>query len=235
MAATLGLILGSLQYVLFDPALVPRRQATSTATFPWVPVHVVAGGLWLLSGLVQLTGLFQRNRRWHLANGTLYAAVCLISVMSLVIIQFRLGEKAPFGVGTLGRVLYTLTALLAGLGFLVRGDTERHRAWMIRSLLMGLVMPFDRLLRPLDILLGVPFIDRWGMEMPVLFAAELCIHRKLEWRPLRRLPGPVAKIGVLACMLTVVMVGATYEFSFTNAVDFTNPPGLLRTLWGLFA
>lgn len=218
-AISVGLILGSYQYHYFDPNIVLRRKATSLATYPWVFIHVSSGTIWLLSGFLQFTGWFLKDLRKHRINGYIYIVSSLISTISLMIINFKLGDRSPFGAGSYPGSIYSLICIVAAWIFIKKKNLEFHRAWMLRSMVPAMVMPLDRFKYSLVNTFGMPAFDIDILKIIALVTVELVIFRVLDFDLIPskekwiRVPGTLllASVCLVALVLTMYL-----EYSYVN-------------------
>lgn len=144
LMVNLGISFGAFKYFSFDVETVMRRQHTNKLSYPMVFIHVVFGSLWIFSGLAQFTNTFQRNTKWHKINGYFYYGFTLLSVLSLFAVGLKLQAAAPFKVGVFPNSLHTLISIVLSFIFIKYRNIEMHRAWVIRSMVMGIAMPVDR-------------------------------------------------------------------------------------------
>ncbi len=117
-------------------ALVMPDMAHYLATLP-LPMwsHLVFAPLALLLGPVQLsTGLRAARPRLHRVLGYTYAlSVLLAAAASLTLLwQFKGTLWAATGFAVLAALWIATTA--SGITLAIRGQTARHRVWMLRSL-----------------------------------------------------------------------------------------------------
>lgn len=178
----LGITFGAIKYFSFDVEAVMRRQHTNRLSYPMVFIHVVFGSLWIFSGLAQFTNTFQRNKKWHKINGYFYYGFTLLSVLSLFAVGLKLQAGAPFKVGVFPNSLHTLISLVLSFIFIKYRNIEMHRAWVIRSMIMGLIMPVDRFFSGLYLLNPVLRLSFSNIVIVTLIIAELIIHRKLKFK-----------------------------------------------------
>lgn len=218
VAMALGLIIGSYQYHFFDSSLVPRRQVTSSESYPLVFIHVVSGTVWLLSGLLQFTGVFLKDLKKHRVNGYIYLTSSLISSLSLIVINLILQARSPFGAAPFPGAIYTLVCVLSAWYFIRKKNVEYHRAWMLRSLVPAMIMPLDRFNYSLESLGMVPL----GMEtlrIAAFVTAELLIFRKMDFD---LIPSKnywvrmIASVVLILICLCAFILTLDFEHNFVN-------------------
>jgi uncharacterized membrane protein len=215
----LGLIFGAYKYHLFDADLIPRRQLTNRETYPLVFIHVSTGTLWFISGFFQFTELFQKNKRLHRLNGYAYFILASVSTVSLLLINLILQDRAPFRPGVFPPSIYTLICLLSGMYFIKTKQVSHHRAWMIRSMVIAMVMPLDRFMH------GFTYFTKFA-PVPIIYlnysafiGAELIIHKALEFKITR--PGWRNWNYLTLFILTLLFIGcfsitAIFEYYYSN-------------------
>lgn len=211
-----GMILGDWPYLFFDPSMIPRRNPTTTASFPMVFLHVIFGIMWLLSGLFQFSLDPRKKKTLHRSTGMIYVVSAVLSVLSLFVIYSKLGPTAPFGVSSFPLSVYTLVSLALGLFYMNKEDYPSHRAWMIRSLVFALVMPLSRFNSAVFEITGL-YLEIWALEILTLVVAELVILHLFR-RPLFRSEKRSVNLFVsLACLgvgLTVFYLTFSLEYRF---------------------
>lgn len=220
LALVLGLVLGSYKYSFFDVDQVVRRKSTNTASYPFVFVHVIFGSIWLLAGFSQFTQYSRKNIKIHKIVGGVYFISCFISTISLLIINIKLQDKTPFGVGSLPLSVYTFVCLFAGLYYLKVRNIKLHRAWMIRSMIMGMLMPFDRFCYGMSYeFLKFPISIEY-QKVIVFIVAELIIHKRLEFRllePRKRQRNIIVLLLLFIVFLFIFWISFTAELRVVNS------------------
>lgn len=210
---SLAMIAGAFRYVSLDPVLIPRRNPTTTESYPWVFVHVLSGTIWLVSGFLQFVLNPRSCAFWHRLSGTVYSLACVVSCSSLVVISSLLGSRAPFGPSSFPLSIYALVSLALGLIFVALGDIPAHRAWIIRSMVFALVMPLSRLDSALSEAAGFVILRFDHMTFLVLGGSELVIRRWLDF-PLWSSSWPMRGIPVLVLLAATVILAAGMTYSF---------------------
>lgn len=95
-------------------------------------VHMLAGGLAVLLIPLQVSRMWRRgDRRKHVYLGWFLVPVVTIAALTTPPISFNmevpLWSQAGFALGSIA----WFTALVLGIYFILRGDRDRHRRWMI--------------------------------------------------------------------------------------------------------
>jgi uncharacterized membrane protein len=149
-------------------------------------LHALGGALAMLAGPLQLLPPF-RERHWtfHRRMGWIYcAAVLLGSVAALrLTVNAQTGRAAAAGFFCLGLAWLISTAL--AVNFIVRGNSARHRRWMIRSYALTAAAITLRVYLPLSLLLKFDYsiaypAIAWLCWVPNLLAVELYLRRGTE-------------------------------------------------------
>jgi NAD(P)H-flavin reductase len=110
-----------------------------TSTTVGVFLHIVAGALWSLSGVVQYIGAIRR--RWpriHRANGWVCIVMTFLCSVGLIILILspHLSNVGATIFSFLMAAYWNLTVIL-GAVYAVRRDVDSHRRWMTRHMFTG--------------------------------------------------------------------------------------------------
>lgn len=128
----------------------PTYVAQFSRAFAEMLVHTIAGPLALICGLVQL---WPRRRPWsvrlHRANGIVFVASTMVVCGSAAIFLIRFPGDELFGGPSFYDMLWaldlcTVIATVLGIGYLLRGQTDRHGAMMLLVFLALLSAPLLR-------------------------------------------------------------------------------------------
>ncbi|HYL62225.1 MAG TPA: DUF2306 domain-containing protein [Candidatus Methylomirabilis sp.] len=149
-------------------------------------LHAFCGAIALLAGPLQLLPAF-RERHWtfHRRMGWIYCGAVLAGSLAALRLAWhaQTGRIASAGFFLLGVAWLISTAL--ALRFILRGNTARHRRWMIRSYSLTAAAITLRLYLPLSFLphfsyaVVYPAIA-WLCWVPNLIAAEIYLHQAAE-------------------------------------------------------
>ncbi len=215
---SLGLIIGSWKYHLYDVNFVPRNLKTNQLSYPLVFIHVTAGVLWLLSGFWQFTSFSQKRLKVHKSIGYLYFVSALVCIFCLFVVNLTLQTKAPFGLGVYPLSIYSLICLLSGFYFIKNKNIQLHRAWMMRSMTMPLVMPIDRLNYSVASFLGLYPIESFTLTLLVLFLVELLVFKKFEWNLFtqNKVLNSLLILFVLCVAFSLLGFTAHHEMNYVN-------------------
>lgn len=218
VSIALGLIIGSYQYHFFDPSMVARRRSTSTETFPWVFIHVASGTMWLLSGLIQFTGIFLKDLKKHRINGRIYLVSVFLSTLSLIVINFKLQSRSPFGFGPYPGSLYAIICVISAWYFIRKKNVEYHRAWMMRSLAPAMVMPLDRFNFAFESWGLVP-LEFGTLKLICFITIELLIFRKMDFD---LIPSKDYRVRVIASIFLFFVCLCAFILTFGFEYKFVN-------------
>lgn len=186
-------------------AAMPGDGARFLAAPLPITLHILGAVVFCLLGALQFsTNLRQRHPQWHKRCGRLVAAGGVVAALSGI--WMTLVYAIP--VALQGELLLLVrlvagTALLAAIVLAVvaamRGDTARHRAWMIRAYALGLGAGTQVLmLLPWMLLVGAPGTLQRDVLMSLAWLLNLCIAEwliqkhpaiRLRFSILRVLPG----------------------------------------------
>jgi uncharacterized membrane protein YozB (DUF420 family) len=203
---TLGLIpilANALRRVALAVGAGGAAEAAAPLTLP-VLLHIVGATAFVLLGAFQFSARLRRgDRRWHRIAGRVLIGVGLLAALS----GLWLGAFYSLPAGS-GELLY-LFRLLAGIGMALsivlgfaairRRDIQRHRAWMIRAVAIGLgagtqvfTLGFGEAIFGKS-QLSVALLNGAGWVIN-LAVAELVIRR----RPRRRIRTAASRVPVLS-------------------------------------
>lgn len=182
-------------------------------------IHVVFASLWMFSGLAQFTNTFQRNKKWHKINDYFYYGFTLLSVLSLFAVDLKLQAAAPFKVGVFPNSLHTLICMVLSFIFIKYRNIEMHRAWVIRSMVMGLAMPVDRFFSGLYFVSPILRLSFSNIIIVSLIIAELIIHRKLKFKLLF---SNNKFINLLISLVLFSLLDCTFYYTFVFELNFVN-------------
>jgi len=154
-------------------------------------VHVMAGGIALIVGAIQLCLVFlRRTSLVHRWNGRVYAMAVLVSSAAALSI-FRKGSV--FG---LTWVALLVTLALCALVFTAFGVIEarrrhwqRHSAWMLRSYMAMMVFAWFRLAWELPVLHALPGGSRAAALLAATMLITFTVTELILARTSRRLRG----------------------------------------------
>ncbi|WP_344375974.1 DUF2306 domain-containing protein [Agromyces tropicus] len=164
--------------------LAEHYAAQPTAVLVAFYVHVVAGGLALVTGPLQFwRGLRDRAPRVHRWIGRVsLIAIGLAGVAGLVLAPVSAaGLVGTFGFGALA-ALWLLTAW-RGYRAIRHGDVPAHRAWMMRAFALTYAAVTLRLWLPLLMFAQVPFAGPAGFDADAAFANAYAAVPFLCWLP----------------------------------------------------
>lgn len=99
--------------------------------------HVIAGCIWTIVGMIQLSLQSFGIRTFHRTLGLLYFSSAVVSISTLMYSTINLGELAFGGFdGGMQRSIASLSFLILAIRSLMRQDYVNHGEWMIRSLVV---------------------------------------------------------------------------------------------------
>ena len=109
----------------------------------WLLPHGIAGACALLLGPMQFSDRLRcRFRKLHRVLGRIYVAGVFIAAPLGVYIQYfeeRLGESRSFTVAAIVDAVLLFGSTALALGFILKGNIQRHRQWMTRSFAVAMV------------------------------------------------------------------------------------------------
>lgn len=152
---------------------------------PWAFLaHVVAAPVALGLGALQLLPRLRARRpdlhRWF---GRVYVLACVLGAVAGLWLAFGAigGPLAGAGFGLLA--ILWLACTLAGARHARRGETARHRRWMIRSFALAFAAVTLRLQLPLLLATGMDYpeasvILAWSCWLPNIALAEWLLARR---------------------------------------------------------
>lgn len=152
----------------------------------WLGLHALGGAVALLAGPLQLLRPF-RDRHWtfHRRMGWIYSgAVGVGSTAALrLAVNAQTGRVAAIGFCFLGLAWLISTSL--AISFILRGNSTRHRRWMIRSYSLTAAAITLRIYLPLSFVFHVQYAIAypaiaWLCWVPNLLFAELYLRRAAE-------------------------------------------------------
>lgn len=168
------------------------------ATFKWwLLAHGLAGACALLLGPMQFSDrLRKRFTKFHRIIGRFYIAGVFCAAPLGAYIQYfeeRLGSGRTFSFATATLAILWITTTAIALAFILKGNVQQHRQWMMRSFAVAIVFLEVRVVGGMS---GWENLgDRvneaivWGCTGFSLLFADIIIH----WQDLRRprpLPAP---------------------------------------------
>lgn len=129
--AALGFFISTaLPYLLLDPAVLARYEPRRA----WLLVHVVAGGVALLTGPVQLwLGLANRAVRVHRRLGLTYVTAVAAGAIAAFYLAAHTSLGWGFGTGITGLGIAWVVTTAMAVAAIRLGLVDAHREWMIRS------------------------------------------------------------------------------------------------------
>jgi len=158
----------SLRYLAPGLPGVPSLIEANAHFLPFLPIHAGFGAIALLVGPWQfLPGLRRKRVRLHRLIGATYVIACLSSgaVGLLLATGSAAGPIASAGFGLMAISWVVTTAL--GLIAALRGRFASHRRWMVRSFAVTFAAVTQRLLLPMDALVGLDF-QTWYLAVSFL-------------------------------------------------------------------
>ena len=130
LVATAFFVSVALPYLALDPKVLARYGSRGV----WVLVHIGAGAVALLTGPVQLwLGVSQRAVQVHRRLGLAYVASVGVSSIAAFYLAAHTTLGWVFGLGLTGLGLAWVVTTTLAVAAILRGFTEQHREWMIRS------------------------------------------------------------------------------------------------------
>jgi uncharacterized membrane protein len=164
--------------------LVPGDIAANRFPTPLgLRIHIVAAGLALLTGPLQLArGLRTRFPQLHRWMGRTYVLACLAGGASGAAIALFSASGLVAGTGFFVLGICWVGATVLGFVAIRGGAIGRHRRWMIRSFALTYAAVTLRLYLPLATGLGLQFstvypVIAWLCWIPNLLVAQLIIIR----------------------------------------------------------
>lgn len=146
-------------------------------------LHALGGGIALLAGPLQLLPPFrERHWKYHRRMGWVYCCAVLLGALAGLRLAWhaQTGRIASAGFFSLAVVWLTSTAV--ALSLILRGNSARHRRWMIRSYCLTAAAITLRIYLPLSAVLGFDFsvaypAIAWLCWIPNLIFAEFYLRR----------------------------------------------------------
>ena len=150
-------------------------------------IHAGGGSLALLLGPFQFLGGLRSKRPWlHRLIGRLYVLGCSVGGLAGIALALgtHAGPVAALGFGGLG--VSWLYSTWHAVRLAMKGEYDRHRAWMIRSFALTMAAVTLRLILPLLMISSLGMerayeIVAWACWVPNLVFAQL-------WLGLRKKP-----------------------------------------------
>lgn len=178
---SLAFIIGSVRYGIPDR---PVRMAIAQFDAKlFLRLHIGGGAIWLISGFMQFTPYFQSRLKWHKINGYIYFITALISTIGLVGINLKLQKHSLFLKDPIIFSVYTIVCLLLSYFYVKKKEITLHRAWIIRSMVPALEIPFNRLLSMLEYLFHMQFSFNHFVFLMII--GEIVILKKMNFSLLR--------------------------------------------------
>lgn len=184
-ALALPIALYALAYLVTADRLYPDVLADSFRARPWgILPHVLAGGIGLLIGPLQLHPMLRQRRvRLHRALGRVYAVAAIatgFAGMYMAIHSYG-GWITHVGFGLLG--VGTVLTTTVAIAYIRRREVDAHRRWMIRSFALMYAAVTLRLELPILIGLAGAFEPAyltvsWLCWVPNLLVAEWYVRRQ---------------------------------------------------------
>lgn len=140
---SIAFIAGSIRYG--DPVQPVRSAIEQFDAKLFLRLHIGGGAIWLISGFLQFTPWFQRNLKIHRVNGYICYISALVSSIALISINLTLQTHSLFRTGAVFFAIYSIICLLVSFYHVKKKNIDLHRAWIIRSLLPAVEIPFNRL------------------------------------------------------------------------------------------
>lgn len=146
-------------------------------------LHAFGGAIALLAGPLQMLPSF-RERHWtyHRRMGWVYCCAVLLGALAALPLAWRAqtGRVASADFFLLALAWFFSTG--AALRFILRGDSARHRRWMIRSYCLTAAAITLRIYLPLSVVLHFDFsvaypAIAWLCWIPNLIFAEFYLRR----------------------------------------------------------
>lgn len=190
----LAVALFSARFLLPSPILA-EAMAPHIEARPIVFLAHVTGGVTALSlGMLQLATRRGPRRRWHRQAGRIYVVACLTGAATGLALAATTpaGPVAGLGFGLLAVAWFG--ASWQGWRTAVRGEFDRHRRWMSRSLALTFAALTLRAMIPFIPLTGLDFVDGYAAVaflcwIPNLLAVEAWLR---TWG--RRAPAMVTPV-----------------------------------------
>jgi len=107
---------------------------SSRTLSPLFIVHALAGGLALIVGPLQVNPRLRlRHPARHRAAGRIYVIGACVCGLSALPVALTFSDGLPARVAFALLTALWVASTLAGVSAIMRGDTLRHREWMLRS------------------------------------------------------------------------------------------------------
>lgn len=146
-------------------------------------LHAFGGGIALLAGPLQLLPPF-REKHWtyHRRMGWVYCCAVLLGALAGLPLAWHAQTGRVASAGFFLLAVGWLASTAVALSFILRGNSARHRRWMIRSYCLTAAAITLRIYLPLSVVLHFDFsvaypAIAWLCWIPNLIFAEFYLRR----------------------------------------------------------
>lgn len=204
LAISIAFSLGNIKYL----SLPVRHPLKHFGAHYYLYMHIIGGTFWYISGFLQFTNFFQSNKTYHRRNGYIYYASALLSTVSLIMININLQKHSLFRTGPLQISIYTITCLILSFYYIRKKNIPLHRAWVMRSIIPAIEIPFNRLILMLSYLFKYPI--RFNTHLVLLVVIELLILKKLNFTIMDSSKTSSIFLKALYSLITLLLFGLVF-------------------------